>query len=118
MAPLWLVMDRTVKAFAIRHYVLLAAKYADRDDNTCFPSRGALADDLGVARSTIDVALAQLKAAWAITVEQRRNASGDLTSSIYTLIFDDPSTAATSRKRRRGGRPENRSTLPRKTGQR
>jgi hypothetical protein len=95
VVPLWLLTNREVKHLAVRLYALLAARYADREDHTCYPSRAALAADLGVARSTIDVALAQLKRVGAVTATQRRNAAGDLTSNLYTIIFN-PSTVRTN----------------------
>ena len=98
--PLWLVRHPQVKTRAIQVYALLAAKHADRQTGTCYPSRQTLANALGVARSTIDVALAQLKSAGAITVQHRKTAAGDWTSNLYRLVTDEPPTRL----------PENRDT--------
>ncbi len=108
IVPLWLIMNSSVGALAIRLFALLAAKYADRDDATCWPSRRALAIDLEIAAlSTIDLALGQLKQAGALVVKQQHDAVGDLTSSLYTLIFDDPTAGSngqtSSTERRTGG---------------
>jgi biotin operon repressor len=126
--PLWLLTHRAVKDGAIRLFGVLAAKYADRDDDSCFPSRRALAEDLDVSRSTIDVAIGQLKDAGALVVEQQRDERGNLVSSLYTLLFDDPDAPPLHRKSGRGvdrksgvgvdrksgvgGRPKNKGRLP------
>lgn len=103
--PLWLVRHPQVKARALQVYALLAAKHADRDTGTCYPSRRTLALALGVARSTIDIALAQLKAAGAIRVQHRRDAAGDWTTNLYSVLAEEPSAGVP--KNRDTGVPEN-----------
>jgi hypothetical protein len=107
IVPLWLITNREVKDTAVRLYALLAAKYADHGSHTCYPSRRTLAADLCVALSTIDVALGQLKRASAVIVRQRRDPSGDLTSSLYTLKIDPPAVPTVDPL----GRPKDRCAL-------
>lgn len=91
MTPLWLALNPDVGHIALRLFVILAAKYADRDDNTCFPSRRTLATDLRLAAlSTVDAAIAQLKAAGALVVKHQYHPNGNFKTSMYTLMFDDP----------------------------
>lgn len=108
--PSWLLRHRGVKARALQVYALLAAEHANRHDHTCYPSRRTIAIALGVSRSTVDVALAQLKAAGAITVQHRRDAAGDPTSNLYTLLQtapEPPDDAAGIPKSRASGVPVN-----------
>ena len=107
LLPLHLVMNPRLGNFAIRLFGYLAAKHADREDDTCYPTRRVMADALGVTRSTIDAALTQLEAVGAITIEQRRHTNGSLRSCLYTVVFDAPARIGLPRKLGKGGSPEN-----------
>lgn len=90
IVPLWLVLHPDVKDFALRVFVYLVARHADREDATCFPKRRTIAEALGVAECTLDRAFGQLKKAGALTIDNRHDESGNLISSLYTVIFDHP----------------------------
>lgn len=90
IVPLWLVLHPDVKDFAVRLFVYLVARHADREDGTCHPKRRTIAAALGVTEKTIDRAFGQLKKAGALTIDNRHDESGQLISSLYTMIFDNP----------------------------
>lgn len=83
LVPEW-VLDSTVSDRALRLYAVLA-RYADRDDGTCFPTRRTLADRLRCSLDSIDRAKAELVDAGAIAWNQRAGTDGDLTSNEYTV---------------------------------
>ena len=104
LTPLWLIdliAARKLSTRALSVFVLLAAKYADRRSGASWPSRKTLAADLAINETTLDDAIAQLRAAGALTVTERYDDAGDRTSNLYTLHFAAP-----------GGNSENANSPP------
>ena len=97
MMPVWL-LESSVGPIAIRLYGFIAGKYADRSTDTCHPSRRALAKDLRVSERTVDRAIAELQALGALIVEHRRDPFGDLTTNLYTIIFNEPEALVIARQ--------------------
>lgn len=69
-----------------RHVLLLLATYADAKTRLCSPGVTRLARETGLARSTVQTALAQLEASRLIVRQRRhRDSDGGHTSNIYEL---------------------------------
>lgn len=69
-----------------RHVLLLLATYADAKTRLCSPGVTRLARETGLARSTVQTALAQLEEARLIVRRRRhRDSDGGYTSNIYEL---------------------------------
>lgn len=85
IVPLWVA--EAVPPAALKVYVILAAKYADRDTGEAYPSRRTLAHDSGISDDTLDRSVKELKAAGALTVEARKSPEGDRTSNLYTVVY-------------------------------
>ena len=82
---------RHIGALGIAIYNVLA-RYANRKTGECWPAVGRIASILQLARSTVKVYLRKLEDAGLIEIRERRDAAGDPTSNLYTLL--DPSPAA------------------------
>lgn len=108
--PEWL-LDSDISPTAIKLFAVMAAKYADRDTGSLFPSRKELAAKLGVhSRSTVDHALAQLESVGALSIENRKDAAGDPTSNLYMLHYAQK--IGIPLPENQTGIPENRETPP------
>lgn len=82
VVPTWLVLS-DVSDRALRLYAVLA-HYAGAK-GAAWPARSTLARDLRCSVSSIERALRELTALGAVSITQRRDAAGDLTSSLYTV---------------------------------
>lgn len=82
--PDW-VLALPVSSNAIRTYAALR-RFADNNTGECFPSRRLLAMKARLSVSTLDRALAELVENHAILVQPRKNAKGDWTSNLYTVL--------------------------------
>lgn len=96
LTPLWLAQT-DASNFAIRLFIVLAAKYADRTTGACFPFRQTLADDLGVTISTIDSGLAELQRVGAVTLSKQSHGAMKPLSNVYTLVFSQPAATNTEK---------------------
>ncbi len=101
-----MIQDPKVGRHALRLFVHVRATHEDWDTHTFTAARRVLADGITVPLSTLDVALAQLKAAGAITWEQQKDATGNLTESLYTILVDGPTRGGVDRKTGVGGKPK------------
>lgn len=89
IVPEWII-DLPVSAQAIRLYAVLS-RYADKEDNTCYPSIKTIAKRMHTSDSTVKRALRELKEHKAVVVEQRYNpATKEQTSNLYTLMRIPP----------------------------
>jgi len=89
IVPEWII-DLPVSAQAVRLYAVLS-RYADKEDNTCYPSIKTIAKRMHTSDSTVKRALRELKEHKAVHVEQRYNpATKEQTSNLYTLIRIPP----------------------------
>ena len=52
MVPLWVITRAS--ANGVKLYALLAAKWADRETGSCFPSKRTVGQALGVSESTVE----------------------------------------------------------------
>lgn len=86
MVPHWIMGHPEITGNALRVYLQLR-KYADSKAQA-FPSRKRLADDLGLSIRTVDVAKEILLDIGAIDVVARVNASGEQTSNLYTVKWE------------------------------
>lgn len=84
MVPLWVITGAS--ASGVKLYALLAAKWADRETASCFPSKQTIASSLGVSESTVERAIKELVEIGALKVESRRRPDGSPTSNLYTLV--------------------------------
>lgn len=82
--PEW-VLDLPVSASAIRVYCCLR-RYADNKTGQCYPSRKALALRSRCSIATVDRCIKELTDNGAIRVAKRKNAAGDWTSNLYTVL--------------------------------
>src|SRR5262245_18737212 len=79
------VHAKTIGAAGVMVYMALA-RHMNHKSGTCHPSIGTLERVLGLARATIKAALRKLVSAGLITITERRDAAGDPTSHLYTLL--------------------------------
>ena len=84
MVPLWVITRAS--ANGVKLYALLAAKWADRETGSCFPSKRTVGQALGVSESTVERAIKELVEIGALKVDARNRADGSPTSNLYTLI--------------------------------
>lgn len=84
LVPEWVLLSR-VSDRAIRVYAVMASRWADRGDGSCWPSRSTIAATLGVSVDTVDRALADLVKHGAISIIPRHHDSGAQTSNGYVL---------------------------------
>lgn len=82
--PEW-VLDLPVSSAAIRVYCCLR-RYADNKTGECYPSRKALAMRSRCSIATVDRCVKELVDNGAIRVAKRKNAAGDWTSNLYTVL--------------------------------
>lgn len=92
MVPLWVIVGAS--ANAVKLYALLAARWADRDTASCFPSKQTIASSLGVSESTVERTIKELVEIGALKVESRRRPDGSPTSNLYTLVQVEPGPLA------------------------
>lgn len=86
--PEW-VLNRGVSDRAIHLYTRLSL-YADYETGRAWPSRRALATDLGCSMDSIDRALAELVICEAIEIQSRRRDNGSKTSNVYVVLRSLP----------------------------
>jgi len=91
------VHGKTIGPLGILVYVGLA-RYANRTTGQCWPSIDLIARTVRLARSTVKIYLRKLEAAGLISITERRNAAGDCTSHLYTLL--DPTPAVVEARTR------------------
>ena len=82
--PEW-VLDLPVSSSSIRVYCCLR-RYADNKTGECYPSRKALAMRSRCSIATVDRCVKELVDNGAIRVAKRKNAAGDWTSNLYTVL--------------------------------
>ena len=82
--PEW-ILDLPITASAVRVYCCLR-RYADNKTGQCFPSRRTLATRGRMSVATLDRALKELVVHGAIKQSKRKNAAGDWTSNLYTVL--------------------------------
>jgi hypothetical protein len=93
VVPKWLLGQPGIGARELQVYLVLAG-FADVETAQAWPSRRTLAVACGVASvRTVDAAVERLVAAGALRVTRRRDAQGDYTSSVYTLLRVAPGGA-------------------------
>lgn len=89
LVPAW-VDERITDGFAMRLYVRLARKYADRKRDA-FPREDTLAKEMQVSERTIGRALTHLVEVGALTVtRERKLTSGHYGRNFYNLPTEDP----------------------------
>lgn len=91
IVPIWIIKSASGSALSV--YAILAARWADRDENTCFPSRSTIAEELGVSVKTVDRAVKELTEIGALEVSSRYNDDGYQTSNFYRLAMTEPKGA-------------------------
>ena len=90
MIPKWIMLS-DLSSGAIRLYGALMS-YANNETLQAFPSRKTLANDMRMKQAkSIDPYIDELKRFGALKVEKRLRKDGGHMSSLYTLVFDDPS---------------------------
>ena len=90
MIPKWIMLS-DLSSGAIRLYGALMS-YANNETLQAFPSRKTLANDMHMKQAkSIDPYIDELKRFGALKVEKRLRKDGGHMSSLYTLVFDDPS---------------------------
>jgi DNA-binding MarR family transcriptional regulator len=94
------VHAKTIGATALAVYTALA-RYANRKTGECWPSIARLAHLLDLARNTVKTALRRLEAAGLIIIKRRRDAAGDATSHLYTLLDASPAAVEARLMQRR-----------------
>jgi hypothetical protein len=100
MIPRDLLWDRDVTRNAKIVYLGLSARINRAQQ--CWPSQRTLADDLGIARSSVQEGVEELEAAGVIRTDPRSREDGSTTSTLYTLTGRPPE-AHTDRSSVRGG---------------
>ena len=96
ITPEWL-LDSGVSDRGIRLFSTIAAKYADRDTATGFPSRKTLASDLGCSTDSIDRALRELEKVGAIVTEHRFEGKEPQTS-LYLVVYARPGSRSVTQR--------------------
>lgn len=91
LIPEWAEV-RITDGTAMRLYVRLARKYADRERHA-FPHEDELAEELGCSPRTIKRCVQLLRAADVLIVERERRADGSYGGNLYHLPTDDPREA-------------------------
>lgn len=91
MVPEWL-LDSGVSGQAIKLYAILGAKFASRDDNSCYPTRDKLAEAMGCSLDSIDRFTAELEQAGALVVVTKGIAGGNgrWAKNVYHIQIADP----------------------------
>ena len=90
VVPVWLLGTAGVGARELQVYLVLA-EHADNETGEAWPSRRRIAERCGVASvRTVDAALDRLVAVGALRVARRRDARGDWTTSLYTVLRARP----------------------------
>lgn len=87
--PEWVLDHPGITPIAVRLYGVLA-RYADKDDATCYPSRRTLWTRLRCSERTLDSAVLCLEAVGALRVSARKSESGDRTSNLYQVVRIPP----------------------------
>lgn len=82
--PEW-VLDLPIGANSVRVYCCLR-RYADNKTGQCWPSRRTLAMRARCSIATLDRAIKELAEYGALHVAKRKNAAGDWTSNLYTVM--------------------------------
>ena len=82
--PEW-VLDLPIGASSVRVYCCLR-RYADNKTGQCWPSRRTLAMRARCSIATLDRAIKELTEHGALHVAKRKNAAGDWTSNLYTVM--------------------------------
>ena len=82
--PEW-VLDLPIGASSVRVYCCLR-RYADNKTGQCWPSRRTLAMRARCSIATLDRAIKELAEYGALHVAKRKNAAGDWTSNLYTVM--------------------------------
>lgn len=89
MIPEWLFLRRP-SANAIALYGLMAVTWMDRKDRTCFPSKRAMREALGVSEGTLERAMRELVELGAVRVTPRIRADGSRSANDYYLAWTEP----------------------------
>lgn len=84
VVPLWVITGAS--AIGVKLYALLAAKWANRETASCFPSKRSIGSLLGVSESTVERAIKELVEIGALRVQPRTRQDGSPTSNLYTLV--------------------------------
>lgn len=84
VVPEW-VLDLPIGANSVRVYCCLR-RYADNKTGQCWPSRRTLAMRARCSIATLDRAIKELAEHGALHVAKRKNAAGDWTSNLYTVM--------------------------------
>ena len=96
VVPSWLVAADGVGARELQVYLVLA-EHADNETGEAWPSRRRIAERCQVASvRTIDAALERLVRVAALRISRRRDARGDWTTSVYTVLRARPGVAQSS----------------------
>lgn len=69
-------------------HLLIALVLHSNKDGTCYPRISTLAAEIGASESTVKRTLEALESKGLIQRQQRRKATGDPTSNLYTLTLD------------------------------
>lgn len=85
--PHWLLFHEDVTPNAIRLYLVLRSFAMGK--SLAFPSRKTLATAMNVTLPTLDAAKKNLVDVGAITVQGRSSPSGDQTSNMYTVLWEE-----------------------------
>lgn len=89
MTPLWL-FESGASIEAITLFTLLSAKWADREHQSCYPSRKTISALLGRKETSISRYVKDLKRVGALKVIHRWDSSGKPTSNLYRLLYGRP----------------------------
>ena len=111
MIPEWVIFHDELSPGAVRAYAALS-RYAN-GEKAAWPGKETLADRLGVAKSTVERWLMELRQVGALTSEARYREDGGQTSSRYTLTTREPGEGSPSvgrggHREQGGGRPTDR----------
>lgn len=100
--PHWVIFSG-ISAGALKLYAVLA-KYANNETHQAFPSRAALARDVGKSRDSIDRYMKELEALGALRVQRRKRAhSKENLVSLYTIVTTNPNAEVAALVRPGGG---------------
>ena len=84
IVPEWVLL-LPITATALRVYCVIR-KHADNRTGECFPSRKVIATKAMCSVTTVDRCTKELAANGALLIRKRKNAAGDWTSNLYTVV--------------------------------
>ena len=92
--------------------VFIALSWRANKEFQCWPSHNQIANDIGQSVTTVKRTLASLREKGVVTWEHRHSGDGDLSSNVYTLIFDETVGGGRGKSGRTGRGKSGLGTIP------